>query len=111
MKIFLIFMVFLLSIQIALAQNITWGNITIRIPNITVPRLPNVTITWNETERVDVLELLKSIKIPELIKERLKRLYEIVINAVAETIGKTLMDVARLLIKGNVTENETNITS
>jgi len=99
-------MIFLLSVPIVLAQNITIP----KIPNITIP---NITV-WNQTRTIDVFKILRSISIPDIVKERLRKIYDIIIDALVESIAQTLKvllpDLIQLLIEGNIT-NKTNVSS
>jgi hypothetical protein len=114
MKLFLIFMIFLLSIPIVFAENITWGNISIQIPNITLPRTPNITwnqTKWNQTERIDVLEILRDLGITDLLEQRLKKVYEVVVDALVESIAQTLKELLPNIVEILITGNVTNRTS
>ena len=107
MKVFLIFMIFLLLSPIVMAQNITIPNIIIGVPSINKTKLFNVTIL-NTTRINDVLKVF-GINVYEILKERINKAIDYILNKIAENIARTitesLPEIIEILLKGNSTEH------
>ena len=100
MKVFLVFAVFLLLSPIVMAQAVT-------VPNITIRRLPNITVV-NQTRISDILDLFGASNITDVLTERANRALDYLFNRIMENIGKTINDslprIIEILLKGNATD-------
>jgi len=106
MRIILFLMIFLLLIPVVMAQNITIPNITIRIPALNQTRLFNLTF-FNQSRIADVIEVF-SANIYEIIKERVNRAVDYLLNRIFENITKTITEsipnMIEILLFGNSTQ-------
>ena len=101
MKIILIFIIFLLLVPMVMAQKIIIPNITIRIPNINQTRFYNLTVL-NQTRVSEIIKVL-GVNFYDLLKERLNRVVDYVLNRIAENIANSIPHIIEILLKGNTT--------
>jgi hypothetical protein len=107
MKAVLIFMVFLLLSPIAMADNTTIPNITIKIPNFNHTKLFNITIL-NTTRISDVLEIFGA-NIYDILQDRINKAVGYLLNRIMENIARTvnesIPEIVNILIKGNTSQS------
>ena len=96
MKLLIILVVFLIFAQAALALEIRLGNLTIRIPKITIntTNVPVIKLNNTPSSTVDFFERLG---ISDVVKETLNKIYLSIREAIVKSIKESLERMPELL--------------
>ena len=96
MKLLIFLVIFLLFAQIALALEIRVGNVTIRIPKVTINTTNIPVLKFNETPS-GTMDIFKRFGISDIVKETLKRMYLNIREALIKSIKESLENMPELV--------------